>query len=404
MMEAVAGFPKREVRAIGLVGFAHMLSHLYMLPLAPLVPLITRDLDIDYAGFGLALAAYAIMTGVFQTPMGLLVERIGGRIVLTAGLALNASCYVLIGLFATELWQFVALMAVAGIGNSVFHPADYSLLSSSIGDKRMGRAFSIHTFTGHVGFIAGPIITAGLEPFVGWRGAVMAIGALGLATTLVLMVFAGMIAEGSKVKKGASIGKSLRDLVRSPTVMLFFVFYVCSSASNVGITQFSVAAFQSMYGLERVAAVTALTAYQIGALALVLPGGLLADRTTRYDLIMVLGFGTTAVLIFLAGTALLPFWLVVVALCIGGALRGGVNASRDVAVRNIAAHIPVGTVFAFISTGFLLGQAVAGPFYGWLFDHYSPQYIFYISAAVYVLGISTILFNPGARPQAAAAE
>jgi MFS transporter, FSR family, fosmidomycin resistance protein len=375
-----------------------------MLPLVPLVLDITADLGIGLAEYGIAIAAYAIATGVFQTPMGLVVERIGGRRVLIAGLAVNAACYVLIGLFATDFWMFVALMALAGVGNSVFHPADYSLLSASVGDGRMGRAFSVHTFLGHVGAIAGPVITAGLEPFLEWRGAVIAIGALGLATAAVLMVCASVIVEGSKVKKGAPMGQSLRELVHSPSVMLFFLFYVCTAASNVGITQFSVAAFQGMYGLDRVAAVVALTAYQIGTLALVLPGGLLADRTTRYDLVLVAGFGATALLTFLAGTALLPFWMVVVVLCVAGALRGGINATRDVAVRNVAIHIPIGTVFAFISTGFLLGQAIAGPFYGWLFDNYSPQYIFYVSAGIYVVGIATVLINPGARHQAAAAE
>ena len=403
-MEAVAGFPRREVQALSLVGFAHMLSHLYMIPFAPLLPVLTGDLNISYAEFGLALAGYAVTTGFFQTPMGLLVERIGGRRVLMGGLFLNSVCFVLIGFFATELWHLIALMAVAGIGNSVFHPADYSLLSASIGDKRMGKAFSVHTFLGHIGFIIGPLLTAALEPVIGWRGAVIGIGAVGIVTTAALMLLGGGIEEGNKVKKGTPITDSLRDLVRSPAVMLFFLFYVCSSASNVGITQYSVVAFQDMYSLERVVAVTALTAYQVGALLLVIPGGILADRITRYDLVIILGFGLTAMLVFVSGTGSLPFWLVIGALCVAGATRGGVNASRDVAVRHVAAHIPIGTVFGFISTGFLLGQAVAGPFYGWLLDNYPPQYIFYVSAAVYVVGIMTVLINPGARQRVAAAE
>ena len=247
-------------------------------------------------------------------------------------------------------------------------------------------------------------MTAALEPSIGWRGAVIGIGVVGIVTTAALMLLGGAIEEGNKVKKGTPIMDSLRDLVRSPAVMLFFLFYVCSSASNVGITQYSVVAFQDMYSLERVVAVTALTAYQVGALLLVIPGGILADRISRYDLVIIFGFGLTAVLVFVSGTGSLPFWLVVGALCIAGATRGGVNASRDVAVRHVAAHIPIGTVFGFISTGFLLGQAVAGPFYGWLLDNYPPQYIFYVSAAVYVVGIMTVLINPGARQRVAAAE
>jgi predicted MFS family arabinose efflux permease len=212
-----------------------------------------------------------------------------------------------------------------------------------------------------------------------------------------------VITEGTKVKKQGGVADSLRELVRSPPVMLFFAFYVCTSASNIGITQFSVAAFQNMYGLTEAAAVVALTAFQVGSLMLVLPGGFLADKTTRYDLILIVGFGGAAVLTFVAGTGLLPFWAVVTLLCIAGAMRGGVNASRDVAVRKVASHLPIGTVFAFISTGFLLGQAVGGPIYGWLFDRYSPQYIFYVSAAINVVGLATIMINPGTRRRKEAA-
>ena len=101
-----------------------------------------------------------------------------------------------------------------------------SLLSASVGHGRMGRAFSVHTFMGHIGMVSGPVVTAGLEPFIEWRGALLVIGAVGLVTAVVLMVCAGMIAEGKKVKKGTPVTDSLRDLVTSPPVMLFFLFYI----------------------------------------------------------------------------------------------------------------------------------------------------------------------------------
>ena len=403
-MASLISFPRREMQAISLIGFAHLLSHLYLLPLAPLLLAMERDLGITKAEYGIALAAYAITTGILQTPMGLLVERIGGRKVLIFGLFLTSICFVLIGLYATNFWTLTMLMGVAGIGNSVFHPADYSLISSSVREERLGRAFSIHTFVGHMGFLAGPIITASLEPLVGWRTAVLAIGITGVAMSVVLVVFQHLISDGTEVKKQAPVGDRLRELVTSRPILLFFVFYICASGANIGVTQFSVVAFRDMYGLDTVVSVFALTAYQIGTMALVLPGGLLADRTRRYDTVLAIGFGFAAVVVLLVGTGILPFWLVVVVLCVGGALRGGVNASRDVAVRNVAAHIPVGTVFGFVSTGFLVGQAIGGPLYGWLYDTYSPNVVFYCSAAFYVIGISTILFNTGARKQAAAAE
>jgi len=147
-----------------------------------------------------------------------------------------------------------------------------------------------------------------------------------------------------------------------------------------------------------VAAVTALTAYQIGALVLVLPGGYMADKVSRYDAVIVAGFGLSAVLVVLAGGgAGVPFWACIGLLAVAGALRGGVNAARDVAVRHVARHLPIGTVFGFVSTGFLVGQALAGPLYGWMYDRFSPEVVFYVSAAASLSAIATVLLNPGAR-------
>jgi len=400
-MEAVAGFPKLEAKAIGLIGFAHMLSHVYPLALPPLLIPITQSLQISTVEWGIALGVYAITTGVLQTPAGLLIERVGGRKILVAGLLIYSAAYFLIGWQASSFLELALLMGLAGIGNSVFHPVDYSLISSSIAEERLGRAFSIHTFVGHVGFLAGPILSASLEPFIGWRGAMMSIGGIGLALTVVLIVFGGLITEGNKVKKAASVGDRLKELLTSKPIILFFLFYMAASMANFGVTQFSIAVFDQIYDFPRATAVIALTAYQIATMALVLPGGLLADKTTRYDAVLLIGFGIAALMVFLAGLDFFPFWLIVVMLSIGGAMRGAVNACRDVAVRHVAVHIPVGVVFGFVSTGFLAGQAVAGPVYGWLFDNYPPHYVFFASAAFTLLAMLTVVFNTGTRREAA---
>jgi len=396
-MEAVAGFPKREVQAVSLVGFAHLLSHLYPLALAPLLIPITKALEISTVEWGFAIGLFALTTGVLQTPMGFLVERIGGRKVLIGGLFLNSVAYFLIGWQVTDYAGLLLLIMIAGVGNSVFHPADYSLISSSVSEERLGRAFSAHTFVGHLGFLIGPVVSSALEPFIGWQGAMMAIGGFGLAMSLVLVVFGHLITEGNRVKKQASIGDSLKDLLTSRPVLLFFLFYMCASLSNFGVTQFSVAAFQGMYELPSATAVIGLVIYQFASLLLVLPGGVLADRTTRYDAVLMIGFGTAAVAVFLIGTDWLPYWLALGLLAIAGAMRGMANASRDVAVRHVASHLPVGTVFGFVSTGFLVGQALGGPTYGWLFDNYPPETVFYASAFFGLLALSTLFFNTGTR-------
>ena len=224
-MEAVVGFPKREVQAISLIGLAHMLSHLYWIAFAPIAPAMMGTFQISALEWGLSLGVFSVTTGLFQTPMGLVVERVGGRRVLVSGLLLTSVSIFLIGYLASSYWMLVSLMAIAGIGNSVFHPADFSLLDASVEKSRIGRAFSIHNFSGQIGFIVGAP-TAGLLLYAtDWRFAMMALGLLGVATTLLLVIFGGHIIEGNKVKKKTPVGDSIRDLLKSRPVMLFFAFY-----------------------------------------------------------------------------------------------------------------------------------------------------------------------------------
>jgi predicted MFS family arabinose efflux permease len=222
--------------------------------------------------------------------------------------------------------------------------------------------------------------------------AVTVAGLAGVALSLVMLAASRVLGAGGETKRK---GKSppWRDLLTSRPLMMMFVFYICSAAANAGIVHFSIKAFGDIYGLALGAAAVALTTYQASQLAGVLPGGILADRTKRHDAVMVVCFGGAGVLVVLAGIGVLPFWAVVGALALAGLMRGVVNASRDISVRHIASSHSVGTVFAFVTTGFLLGQAVAPPLYGALIDLGSPEIVFWTSGAFYAIGIASVFVN-----------
>lgn len=387
--DTVTRLPRREIQAVGLITFAHFLSHLYMLALAPLYPLIQPAIGVTWSGIGAAIAAFAITTGVLQTPIGFLVDRIGGRKVLVAGLFVMAAATGLIG-FVESLWQLIALMALAGVGNSVFHPADYSLISNAVAGKRLGRAFSIHNLGGHFGFVSAPIVMVALQSVVGWRTAVITVGAVGVGLALIILLLSGVLAESGKTRKRPADGPGWRELLSSRPLLLMFVFYVGAAGANSGIINFSIKAFGDIYGIPLAAAAVALTVYQACALSAVLPGGLLADRTQRHDVVMIGCFTVSGALVILAGLGILPFWLVLIIMGLGGAMRGLVNATRDVTVRHLAGEHSVGTAFAFVTTGFLLGQAIAPPIYGYLIDHGSPEIVFWASAAFSLISIGTV--------------
>ena len=79
MEAAAAGMPRREVQVIGLITIAHFLSHFYMMALAPLYPLIQPDIGASWSTIGGGITAFALATGVLQTPMGFVVDRFGGQ-------------------------------------------------------------------------------------------------------------------------------------------------------------------------------------------------------------------------------------------------------------------------------------------------------------------------------------
>ncbi|MBM3549831.1 MAG: MFS transporter, partial [Alphaproteobacteria bacterium] len=180
-MVAITADARSDTRVVGLVSLAHFFSHFYVLALPPLFPVLKETYGVSYAALGLLMAALNIGTGLLQPAMGVLVDRIGGKQVLILGLALHAAAMGAIG-FTSSYVATLVLMGLAGIANSVYHPADYSILNASVDKRRIGRAFSIHTFAGYLGFAAAPVAIAALTVPLGWRGALVAAGAAGLVS------------------------------------------------------------------------------------------------------------------------------------------------------------------------------------------------------------------------------
>src|ERR1700674_4963869 len=177
----------RDTRVIGLVSGTHFVSHFYILLLPPLFPFVRAEYGVNYIELGLSLAAFNVVSAGLQTPAGFLTDRIGAPAVLVAGLLLGAGAFALAGLVAS-FWFLVAMFAVAGLGNTVYHPADYSILSDHVSTQRMGQAYSIHTFAGMLGSAVAPPALLVLQATVGWRGAFMIAALLGVLAAAVMIL------------------------------------------------------------------------------------------------------------------------------------------------------------------------------------------------------------------------
>ncbi|HEY8609886.1 MAG TPA: MFS transporter [Roseomonas sp.] len=388
--------PSRDWQIIGLIGTGHFLSHFYMLCLAPLFPIWREEFGVSYAVLGLSVALMSAVTALLQTPVGFLVDRHGARPYLLGGTLLMALSISAMAL-APNYWVILGLAVLSGIGNSVIHPADYAILGSSIGERRMGRAFAMHTFTGNLGFAAAPLVIGLMTQTmgVGWRPALLALGLLGVPVVAAILLQSRILKDQARPKKnGAPVG---RQVLLSRTMLMFFAFFLLSSMAGVGIQSFLIATLDQLWGTPLAVASLALTGYVTGATGGVLVGGWYADRHTRHFTFVTV-LTTLSIALFLAmglvplPDAALPF----VALVAGGAL-GASRTPRDVMVKNAAPPGQMGKVFGFISSGLPLGGAITPVPFGLMLDHGMPWLVL---PTVAVLLVASLFCAGTARGEA----
>lgn len=357
--------PDKDWRIIGLIGTGHFLSHFYMLCLAPLFPAWRAEFGVSYAALGLSVALMSAVTALLQTPVGFLVDRQGARPYLIGGTLLMALSISAMA-FAPNYWAILALAVLSGIGNSVIHPADYAILAGSINKARMGRAFSMHTFTGNLGFALAPPVIVMLSAAIGWREALLLVGLLGVPVVGAILLQSRILADQPKARaKDAAGGASV---LLSRTMLLFFAFFLLSSMAGSGIQAFLITVLDKMWGIPVAVGSMALTGYMVGNTSGVLVGGWFADRSTRHG-VFVIGLTLVSIALILALGIIPVQGYVAVALALGaGFALGASRTPRDVMVKDAAPPGQIGKVFGFISSGLPLGGALTPVPFGLLLD------------------------------------
>jgi FSR family fosmidomycin resistance protein-like MFS transporter len=390
-----------ETKLVASVCVAHFVSHYYILLLAPLFIFVREDFGVSYTELGLALTMFNVVSAVLQPPAGFLVDRVGARIVLIVGLLLGAGAFAVAGL-VHSFWLFVAMFAVAGLGNTVYHPADYALLSQQVPLERAGTAFSFHNFSGMLGNAAAPVSLLFLQTLVGWRGAFLFAALLGVVAALILIVQREPHPEAAKRKaktESAEAPVQSRQLLLSPPILLNLVFFVLLAVVGGGLNNYLVVALGALHGTSVTVANAALTALLCMSAIGVLVGGVIAGRTGRHGLVTgggLLVVGLTAVLV---GVADLGTVLLVLLLSVSGFFGGIATPSRDMIVRAVTPPGAYGRVFGFVTTGFNIGGIVSPLIFGQLMDHGHPRGIFFVIAVCALLSIATVAFGrSSARP------
>jgi MFS family permease len=273
---ATTATTRQPYGVIVLIGLGHSVSHFYHLAVPVVFPLMKVSLGVSFAQLGLLATLFYLASCISQFFAGMLVDHYGARRILFLGMALVSGAVLLCGIAPTYGF-YLLLMPLAGVGNSVFHPADYGILNASVKESWLGRAYGVHTLGGNIGWALAPMISVGLAAAIGWRSALVAMGVAGLALAVFLALRSELheqehTARARKAEQAAGLAASVRALFALPIVMCF-TYFALLATSMVGLQTFEIPATMMLYGISNVLATTALTAFLIGGSAGVLVGG-----------------------------------------------------------------------------------------------------------------------------------
>ncbi|MDQ6638849.1 MAG: MFS transporter [Pseudomonadota bacterium] len=393
--------PRRDATVMGLVGLAHCISHFSQLLLPPLFPWLKDAFQVGYAELGFLLTVFFVVSCSVQAVSGFVVDKFGPRPILFGGIALLAAAA--FGFAASTSYAMLACFAVvAGIGNGVFHPVDYTLLNRKIHASRLGHAFSVHGITGSLGWALAPAMLVSITLVSTWRVALASAGALALVVLVVLVVCRSHLtidmtsaaapkgAKGAKAKeaRGGAAAHSLAFLA-IPAVWMCFGFFFLYAIVISGVQAFAPEAARLLHAVPTRWAAMCLTFYMVASAGGMVIGGFLAADPSRCERIVGAGFSVAAIIALTIGFAPVAPMAVPVLFTVMGVAAGIAGPSRDLIVKRAAPEGATGRVYGVVYSGLDIGQAFAPLVFGPLMDMHRPQDVWLGIAIVQALLITT---------------
>ena len=385
---------KQDALVIALVGLAHGISHFFHMILAPLFPWLKDAFHLSYGELGLLMSAFFIVSGIGQACAGFVVDRIGAPAVLFFGI----SCLALSALLLSVAPDYSVLMLgsiLAGIGNSVFHPADFTILNKCVHAPRISHAFSVHGICGNLGWAAAPVFLVTLTQLYDWRTALLLAAILPALVFVILFIYRDLL-QPAKAPAAHSVASShtqaqpqpadhsLFYFLSLPAVWMCFLFFFLISMGIGGIQSFAATALHDLYGMSLSWATAAYAAYMLSSALGMVWGGFIAAKTDQHDKTIRIAFSFSAAMAFILASGISPAPIALVLMAALGLGAGIAGPSRDLLIRSATPKNATGRVYGIVYSGLDIGLALSPVLLGAIMDKHHPSWVF-ISIALFQL-------------------
>jgi MFS transporter, FSR family, fosmidomycin resistance protein len=229
-----------ERRALAFAASAHVVHDGYTDLLYVLLPVWQAEFGLGYAEVGMLRGSYMATMSVLQVPASFVAERVSPIIVLAGGTLLAAACFLLAGASTGLVGLLVALL-LGGAGASVQHPIAAGIVSSAFDGVRSRAALGIYNFTGDVGKMALPALTALSLTLMGWRPALWIVAGIGIVVAVLSLLLASQPASLRSVPEPARRANAYSSGQRpstTPGFRLLFAISLIDSAARMGFLTF----------------------------------------------------------------------------------------------------------------------------------------------------------------------
>lgn len=388
-----------DVRVISLLSLAHGSSHFFHLILPPLFPWLKAEFALSYAELGLLMSVFFVVSCIVQAASGFLVDRIGARPVLFVGVGLLALSAIVLS--QSNGYTLLMLGAViAGCGNGVFHPVDYTLINHKVSVPRLPYAYSAHGVTGYLGWAVAPVFMAGIAALADWRIALLCAAVLETLILLVLWFNRGDLIDDAQHRRASAIKaaeeanpgrapQSAFAFLKLTSVWLCWLFFFFSMIAMAGIQSFAPSALNQLYGIPVTAGNFSITLMALGSAAGMIVGGIMAAKLKMPDRIVGTCLFACAIIGLLIGAELVTAALVPALFFMIGCGLGIAAPSRDMMIRSATPQGVSGSVYGIVYSGIDLGAAVGPLLFGILLDAGKPNSLFLGVAFLQLLLILT---------------
>ncbi|HSJ98986.1 MAG TPA: MFS transporter, partial [Myxococcota bacterium] len=294
--------------------------------------------------------------------------------------------------------------AVAGLGNCVFHPADFTLLNRRVSTPRLGHAFSVHGLTGSLGWAAAPVFMITIAEASGWRAAAVGASIVGFLALGFLFLNRRLLDDAQLgVAEPAQRAGGAFAFLGIGVVWMSFAFFLLAVMAFGALQNFAPPILERTYGVTLAFATTGLTAYLLGSAAGTAAGGFFASKGNNQDRLIALALGSAALCAIALATGAVAPWSIVALMAAMGLGVGFAGPSRDILVRRAATttfgSAAYGRVYGFVYSGIDAGLAIAPILFGLLMDAGRFTHVLWGVAALQVLAIGAALLV-GSRSRA----